>query len=95
MTVRKSSQLFLVLIFCVGLVLVSGTISPSSKTNKGGKDKEWKLKTGPISENVIQRELVDEEPFSKSIVVESGAYYEDTSLRNFNGTVLGYVTPVS
>lgn len=44
--------------------------------------------------NVFDRGLVDdEEPLGKDILVESGAYYKDTTDRNFNGTVLGYVTP--
>lgn len=52
------------------------------------------MKTGPIRESVFDRNLIEDEPSSKGILIENGAYYEDTSLRHFNGTVLGYVTPV-
>lgn len=75
---------------------VSATLSPS-KTKKGKqqKDKELILKVGPVEKNVYERELVIEEPTGNSIVIESGTYFKETGLKNFNGTVLGYVTPVS
>lgn len=87
--------LLLVLISCAEWCFVSATLSPSSKSKGKGKEKEFQVKTGPIGETVFDRGLIDEEPSSKAIIIESGAYYQDTSLRNFNGTVLGYVTPVN
>lgn len=75
--------------------IVSGTLSPSSKTKGKSKEKELTVRNGPISEMIFDRGLLEDEPSSKSIILESGAYYEDTSLRNFNSTILGYVTPVS
>lgn len=71
------------------------TLSPSSKGGKKSKDKELKVKTGPIGESVFDRGLLDDEPSSKSILIENGAYFKDTSLRHFNNTILGYVTPVN
>lgn len=52
------------------------------------------LEKGPIASNVYDRNLVeDEEPLAKDILTENGAYFEDTTDRHFNGTILGYVTP--
>ena len=85
-------------IIVISLLLVvttNGTLSPSDTQKKGKKVKELKLKTGKIASSVFQRNLIDEEPLAKDILVENGAYYEDTSTKLFNGTVLGYVTPVS
>lgn len=87
------SRLCLVLALCVHLAGVSGTISKSDKTKSKSK---LNVKTGKIDKTVFDRDLVtQDEPSSKSILMESGAYYQDTALRNFNGTVLGYVTPVN
>ncbi|XP_065088299.1 chitinase domain-containing protein 1-like [Ochlerotatus camptorhynchus] len=52
---------------------------------------EWKL--GPQGTSVFDRGLIQEETSVKDILVESGAYYEETALKNFKGNVLGYVTP--
>lgn len=84
----------LLLFSCVSLGGVLGTISPSSKTKGKSKAKEYNVKTGPTGTSVFDRNLIDEEPSSKAIIIENEAYHEDTSLRNFNGTILGYVTPV-
>lgn len=72
------------------------TISPSSKGKKAkaSKEKELKVNEGPVEDNVFERVLVDEEPSAADILMENGAYCKDTSRRLFNGTVLGYVTPV-
>lgn len=52
------------------------------------------LEKGPIDLSVFDRNLVDDdEALAKEVIVESGAYYKDTSDRQFNGTILGYVTP--
>lgn len=88
-------QWCLVLIFVVGVAVVSGTLSPSSKTKNKSKAKEYKANSGPVSESVFDRGLIEEEPSSKDIITEGGTYFADTSFRNFNGTILGYVTPVN
>lgn len=86
----------ILLLTCItGWCKVSATLSPSSKGKGKAKEKELNVKIGAISESVFDRNLIDDEPSSKAILIENGAYYEDTSLRNFNGTVLGYVTPVN
>lgn len=73
--------------------LTSGTLSPSDVKNKGKKVKELKTKQGPQAHSVFERGLVQEEPSAKDILVENAAYHEETSLKNFKGKVLGYVTP--
>ncbi|EDS29877.1 chitinase domain-containing protein 1 [Culex quinquefasciatus] len=87
--------------FFVGVVLVAlatvqltgATLSPSDIKNKGKKVKELKTKQGPQATSVFERGLVQQEPSAKDILVENPAYHEETSLKNFNGKVLGYVTP--
>uniref|UniRef100_A0A2M4AG64 Chitinase domain-containing protein 1 n=1 Tax=Anopheles triannulatus TaxID=58253 RepID=A0A2M4AG64_9DIPT len=68
------------------------TLSPSDK-GKAKKTKELKVKTGPLSSNVYERGLVQGEPSARDIIVENGAYYEQTSQKLFEGKVLGFVTP--
>lgn len=80
----------------LSLVLVhfsGATLTPSDVKGKGKKVKELKVKQGPQSSSVFDRGLIQEEPSAKDILVESGTYYEETALKNFKGTVLGYVTP--
>uniref|UniRef100_A0A1Q3F9M5 Chitinase domain-containing protein 1 n=1 Tax=Culex tarsalis TaxID=7177 RepID=A0A1Q3F9M5_CULTA len=87
---------FLVGVVLLGLAsiqLTSGTLSPSDVKNKGKKVKELKTKQGPQATSVFERGLVQEEPSAKDILVENAAYHEETSLKNFKGKVLGYVTP--
>lgn len=74
---------------------IGTTISPSSKGKKPKAPKELKVSSGPVSENVFDRGLVDEEPMANDILIENAAYYKDTKVRQFNATILGYVTPVS
>lgn len=83
----------LVVICCI-LSIVSGTLTPKNKKEKNSKQKELKVKVGPVGESVFERNLVDEEPLANSIIIENGAYFKETSERLFNGTILGYVTPV-
>lgn len=76
---------------------VSSTINPSK--NKKGKQKNQeptnlKINKGPQESSVYDRNLVESEPLASEIIAEAHAYYRDTRLKNFNGTVLGYVTPV-
>ncbi|XP_059617623.1 chitinase domain-containing protein 1 [Phlebotomus argentipes] len=70
--------------------IVSCTLSPTGKGQKNGKN-ELKVRTGPV--DFLRPDLIREEPSAREILVENGAYYFNTSLKNFKGTVLGYVTP--
>uniref|UniRef100_A0A182TPR6 Chitinase domain-containing protein 1 n=1 Tax=Anopheles melas TaxID=34690 RepID=A0A182TPR6_9DIPT len=84
-------------VLCVALValfchVAFATLSPSDK-NKNKKVKELKVKTGPQPTNVYDRGLVQGEPSAKDIIVENAAYFQDTSLKLFEGKVLGFVTP--
>lgn len=77
-----------------GVAIVDGTISPSDKGKKAKLQKELKVNSGPIDQNVIERNLIEDEPSVKDILVENAAFYKNTSARLFNGPVLVYVTPV-
>lgn len=86
--------------FLVALLIccVSSTINPSK--NKKGKQKtqevaDLKINKGPQLLSVYDRNLVDNEPLASDIVSEAHTYYKERSVKNFNGTVLGYVTPVN
>lgn len=83
----------------IGLCITQSwsTLSPSSRDKNKGKvkNKELKLKKGPVSESVFDRNLVEDEPSGVDILVENAAYYKETNERHFNGTVLGYITPVN
>lgn len=74
----------------------SATLGPS-KTKKGKQkiSQDIKINDGPVYENVFERGLVTEDLLANRIVAEANTYFVDTSIKNFNGTVLGYVTPVS
>jgi hypothetical protein len=85
---------------CLILVILPsvayGTLTPKSKNDKKTpKTKELKVKVTPDNLNVFDRNLIEEEPVANDILVENQAYCKDTKTRRFNGTVLGYVTPVS
>lgn len=69
------------------------TISPSDKKIKG-KSSELVIKKGPQPDSVIDRNLIEDEPAARDIIAEHAGYYKDTGRRLFNGTILGYVTPV-
>lgn len=85
-------------IFIVLIAHASATINPSK--NKKVKQKSQPEVTkvvvnkGPVERSVYERNLVDNEPLSSEILSEAHTYYHETSLKNFNGTLLGYVTPV-
>lgn len=88
------SVIIVSLVYCAFLSQVHCTLSPSDKSKKGAKQKELKVKVGPEQYSVFDRNLIEDEPSPKDILVESGSYYKDTENRLFNGTVLGYVTSV-
>ena len=90
----------LLVLFGVSISSVNTTLSPKSKGDRNKKvvsvppKVELPLKIGAIEENVFERGLIDDEPSAKDIIVENRAYYKDTAINYFNGSVLGYVTPV-
>lgn len=87
------TYLFIFTLLAVILHLNDATLSPSKKGKKVVK--ELKTKKGPQSTSVIDRNLIEEEPVARDILLEHATYFRDTDLKLFNGTVLGYVTPVS
>lgn len=91
------STILAVFASCILLCEVHCTLSPSNKSKKGAKpakEKDFKIKVGAQQYSVFDRNLIEDEPSAKDILVESGSYYKDTENRLFNGTVLGYVTSV-
>lgn len=83
-------------IYLLCLILnINCTLSPPAKGKRVKLGKELKANSGPVEKSVFQRNLIDDEPAAKDILVENEAYYRDTSKRLFDGTILGYVTPVS
>lgn len=78
------------------LITIEATLAPKAKgaNKKTIKQKEFKVINGPQEENVFDRNLVEEEPASRDIISDNAAYYRRTDKKLFNGTILGYVTPV-
>lgn len=74
----------------VAVAQSNATISPGNTKTK--QTKQFKVKKGPQEDSIFDRNLIDEEPAARDIIIENAAYFKDTSLRRFNGTVLGYVT---
>lgn len=83
------------ILICSVTLLTNATLAPPDKNRKTKPVKELKVNKGPVEKNVFDRNLVQDEPTSESIVKESGTYYKNTSARLFDGPTLGFVTPVS
>lgn len=89
---KIEAEIYLIMTLVTGVL---ATLGPSN--TKKGKQKtppEIKMNVGPVDKNVFDRGLVEAEPLASAIISEANTYYKDTSLKNFNGVVLGYVTPV-
>ena len=80
---------FLLLIYVIN---VNSTLSHGDSKKEKTK-KEIKTKKGPVQNNVFDKNLVVEEPLSENIISEYQTYYSNTHLKQFDGSVLGYVTP--
>lgn len=83
------------IVFLCFIVVANATLAPPKKGERTKTTKEIKLNAGPVNQNVIDRNLIEDEPFAKDIITESGTYYKDTKNRLFPGPTLGFVTPVS
>ena len=81
--------------FCL-LIFIKISNSTLSQSDKKAK-KEPKVKeakSGPDLKSVYAKGLVTTKINSKSDLLENyNNYHQDTSFHNFDGTVLGYVTP--
>jgi hypothetical protein len=85
-------------------ILITTSIATINPRDKKAKQKKKtidqheiniEVNQGPVPLNVYDRDLVHSTPLSNDIVRESRTYHEKTNIKNFNETVLGYVTPVS
>ncbi|XP_036343686.1 chitinase domain-containing protein 1-like, partial [Rhagoletis pomonella] len=73
--------------------LIEATISPrKGRVEKTKAIKPLNVLAGPHDKSVFERNLIDVRPLPQEILEHNAAYYKDTTLRNFNDTVLGYVT---
>lgn len=79
----------------IAVSLATSTISPSDKGKKSKATKEIVANSGPVDKSVFDRNLIEDEPFARDILLEHSTYFKNTSVRNFDGPLLGYVTPVS
>ena len=86
---KSSAILILSFVF-----LSSATLAPPDKNKRTKQVKEIKENKGPVDKNVFERNLVQDEPTSESIIKESGTYFKNTSVRLFDGPTLGFVTRV-
>lgn len=84
---------FYILLYILQAFCCLATLTPKSK-RKEVNIKAETIKKGPQNYSVFDRNLIIENPTAKEIIVNNQAYYADTEKHNFNGLVLGYVTPV-
>ncbi|XP_054157991.1 chitinase domain-containing protein 1-like [Oppia nitens] len=83
------------LINCLALVvLITNCLATLSQSSRTAKPKSYVEPKEPVNESLYDRNLVITNPKVKDILREHKAYnLQSTTVRNFNGTVLGYVTP--
>lgn len=79
-------------LFLISIVNVNSTLSHGD-TKKEKPRKEVKVKKGPVQNNVFDRRLVIEDPLPEDIISEYQTYYANVNIKQFDGKVLGYVTP--
>jgi len=89
----SASKVHILLCILLSCQYAHCTLSPDSKSKS--KHRESKFLRGPQDNDVFGLDLISSEPLPKDILMNNEAYYKDTALRHFNGTTLGYVTPVS
>lgn len=80
-------------VFLVFIVLCSieATLTPKSRKNQ----KLLKsYRSGPQNRTVYDRNLVTENTSPKEILNNNKAYFREVDNYNFEGQVLGYITPV-
>ncbi|XP_060521528.1 chitinase domain-containing protein 1 [Cylas formicarius] len=72
---------------------IQGTLSPKNKGSKNKQAKELKSKIGPQNYSVFDKNFVSETVFAKDVLANHKSFYAETDDYNFDGMVLGYVTP--
>jgi len=94
------SNLFIVLIVTLLIQHLESTLSKKDKKNtkdsaKKDEPVKYKLsKAGPSGKSVFDKLMVNDADLKAKYILENyNAYFKDTSLKNFDGVVLGYVTP--
>lgn len=92
--------------FCIKIVVLSislsilhiesasSTLTPKNRGNKKKiQEKPLKIRTGPQKYSVFDKSFVTETVVAKDILENYQAFFTETDEYNFNGLVLGYVTP--
>lgn len=76
----------------------NATIAPGegrAKSKSTTSVKTLKIYEGLRDQSLQELKLIKPEPSAKDILIYHGTYYRELSQRHFNGTILGYLTPVS
>lgn len=81
-------------------IRASQTLSPKNRGTKKKQEEKIdkklpKARLGPQKYSVFDKSFVSEDVRAKDILTNHQAFFTETDDYNFNGLVLGYVTPVS
>jgi len=91
----KTFQICLFVYYCLAFSfhLSNGTLSQSDKKAKKQQINK-NVKTGPDAKSVYSKGLVTTKINGKNDILDHYEnYFQDTEFNNFDGTILGYVTP--
>ncbi|KAF4532061.1 hypothetical protein B566_EDAN016133 [Ephemera danica] len=91
LTLWTRLALLLLLVLSENIHSVHGTLSQSDKRSKDTKN----IKTfeGPVADDIVARGVATKNPKVKDLIAHHAAYQSNIKKVNFQGTVLGYVTP--
>lgn len=95
MNICKNTVFFVLSFIFLYVVSASQTLSPKNRGDKKKQDDKYKTKIGPQKYTVFDKKFVTETVASRDILSNYRAFFTETDEYNFNGLVLGYVTPVS
>ncbi|KAL1498160.1 hypothetical protein ABEB36_009003 [Hypothenemus hampei] len=98
MFLSKNFIILIIIFILVNDLLCSETLSPKNRGNKKKKEEKSSKKLpkpikGPQKYSVLDQRLVSEDILAEDILTNHQAFFTETDDYNFNGLVLGYVTP--
>ncbi|KAF7282679.1 hypothetical protein GWI33_002149 [Rhynchophorus ferrugineus] len=93
MNICKNTVFFVLSFIFLYVVSASQTLSPKNRGNKKKQDEKYKTKIGPQKYTVFDKKFVTETVAGRDILSNYRAFFAETDEYNFNGLVLGYVTP--
>lgn len=94
----KSMLVYQILILHLAIIIVicNGTISPGkTRSKKKSSLQSIDAFEGVRNQSLQELKLIKPDTTSKDILTYHGTYHRNISQRHFNGTVLGYLTPVN